>query len=71
MTDTCPIHNTPVRREYEFGRLRPQPTVTVYQGCKCATFAADMPGGFETAHLPSYAEAEGRARFALAIWRAV
>lgn len=68
MTDRCPTHHTPARKEYDFGTVLPQPHVTVYSGCKCATYAAELPGGFEERHCQSFAEAEGYARLALAIW---
>jgi len=66
----CPVHNGTVRKVYEFGRLRPQPTVTTYNGCKCAYFYADLPSGVETKLCRNYTEASGKAGFALEIWRA-
>jgi hypothetical protein len=68
--DICSIHNTPARKTYDYGRLLPQPSVTVYKGCKCAHYHADLPGGVEQKHCRSYEEADGLARFALEIWRA-
>ena len=68
--DLCPSHGTPARKEYEFGGMSPQPRITVYSGCKCARFDCEMPGGYEEKLFPSYSEAEGAARMALAIWAA-
>ena len=69
--DVCPAHGGPVRKEYDFGALSPQPHVTVFRGCKCARFDAEMPGGHEARLCASYAEAEGFARMALAIWKSL
>ena len=71
ITDKCPAHGTLARKEYDFGALRPQPHITVYTGCKCARFDAEMPSGHESKLFASYGEAEGAARLALAIWKSL
>lgn len=33
--DECPVHSTPIRKEYEFGCYQ-DATVITFSGCKCA-----------------------------------
>jgi len=67
--DTCPIHNTPFKKEYDFGRLMPQPHITTYKGCRCATYNAEEPSGHKFKHCRSWSEAQSLAKFCLELWK--
>ena len=55
--DTCPMHSTPIKKEYDFGMR--DATVVVFSGCKCAV----KIDNWNTAkYYTSYNEAAGSAQ---------
>lgn len=60
--DACPVHQTPVRRTYTFGRYQDAEVVT-YSGCACAV-SVKMCDMFSNAvYHTSYGSAESRASY--------
>ena len=54
--DTCPIHGTEVRKDYDFGLN--DATVTVFSGCKCAVCVNSWNDAY---YYTSYTAAAGKA----------
>lgn len=58
--DDCPVHSTPIRKEYEFGRQ--DATVTTFTGCKCAVCTTrDFISPAVSFYYTSYDKASGKA----------
>lgn len=65
----CPVHDTPVRKVYTFGRYR-DAEVAVFKGCRCAVAQQMDPVGIECyapAYFTSYRAATGLAEMAKAV----
>ncbi len=62
--DECPVHNKPIRKEYEFGRYQ-DATVTTFTGCRCAVCTTrDYIGPGVARYYSSYEAASGKATMA-------
>lgn len=60
--ERCPVHQTQMRKQYEFGKAR-DATVTVYAGCKCATCTVHQDLETEILYYDNYKAAAGMASF--------
>ena len=60
--ETCPVHGSPIRHEYEFGKWQ-DATVTTFKGCRCAVGTDRERCWYKgSAYFESYSEASGYAR---------
>jgi len=57
----CPVHNTPAKKEYEFGRPYAEAFVTTYKGCECA--CCTQMASLRKLYFTSYQGAESHARY--------
>ena len=55
---SCPVHNTPLKKEYEFARLA---SVYTYKGCTCASCII-IPS-LKKLYFDSYNNASSEARY--------
>ena len=60
--ETCPVHNTPVRKVYSFGRYEDAEVVT-YQGCQCAVCVKRNDMFSDATYHTSYDNASARASY--------
>ena len=57
--NTCPMHSTPIRKEYDFGKR--DATVVTFSGCNCAVRINNWN---EVAYFTTYQQAAGSATIA-------